>query len=381
MRYSKMGLGVLIGCALSSVALSGLAGAAKLNRVAAGFQQPLGLANAADGSSRLFVVEQGGKIKILQAGKVLPTPFLDISSLTDAGGERGLLGLAFDPKFKSNGRLFINYTDKGGNTTIARYSVSSANKNVVDPKSAKVLLKIEQPYANHNGGQLEFGPDGMLYVGMGDGGSGGDPENYGQNMNSLLGKMLRLDVSSDTLSVPKNNPFVGKDGTKAEIWASGLRNPWRFSFDRKTGDLWIADVGQNKLEEINFQAASSKGGENYGWRLKEGNSCFNPSRGCDAVRANGVKLTDPVFQYPHNRGVSVTGGYVYRGSSVPELAGQYVFGDFGSGVIWATSRDGNGKFSTREMMDTDYSIAAFGEDEAGELYLVGYDGTIYKFAR
>jgi glucose/arabinose dehydrogenase len=363
-------------CALSSVALSGVAGAVKLNRVAAGFQQPLGIANAGDGSSRLFVVEQGGKIKILQAGKVLPTAFLDISSLTDAGGERGLLGLAFDPKFKSNGRLFINYTDNSGDTTIARYTVSSANKNVVDPKSAKVLLQIEQPYANHNGGQLEFGPDGMLYVGMGDGGSGGDPQNYGQNMNSLLGKMLRLDVSGDTMSVPKNNPFVGKDGTRAEIWASGLRNPWRFSFDRKTGDLWIADVGQNKLEEINFQAASSKGGENYGWRLKEGNSCFNPSSNCEKT-----KLTNPVFDYPHSKGVSVTGGYVYRGSSVPELAGKYVFGDFASGLIWATSRDGNGKFSTQEMMDTEHNISSFGEDEAGELYLTGYDGTIYKFAK
>ena len=371
MRYEVVGLGLLTACLLSSVA-----GAVKLNKVAGGFQQPLAATNAGDGSNRLFITEQGGKIVIFQAGKVLEQPFLDISSLTAAGGERGLLSVAFDPKFKSSGRLFINYTDRDGNTTIARYTVSSANKNVVDPKSGVVLLKIEQPYANHNGGQLEFGPDGMLYVGMGDGGSGGDPQNRAQNTGTLLGKMLRLDVSGDGAVAPKNNPLVGQNGAKSEIWAYGLRNPWRFSFDRKTGDLWIADVGQNKLEEIDFQAASSKGGENYGWRLKEANSCFNPPNGCEKL-----KVVDPVYQYDHSKGVSVTGGYVYRGLSVPELEGKYVFGDFGSGVIWTTTKDSSGKFSTKELIDTDYAISAFGEDEAGELYLVGYEGTLYKFAK
>jgi len=371
MRYGVLGLGLLTACALSSGA-----GAVKLGKVASGFQQPLAATNAGDGSNRVFITEQGGKIVIFESGKVLEQPFLDISSLTAAGGERGLLSVAFDPKFKTSGRLFINYTDQNGNTTIARYTVSSANKNLVDPKSAKVLLKIEQPYANHNGGQLEFGPDGMLYVGMGDGGSGGDPQNWAQNTGVLLGKLLRLDVSGDGAVAPKDNPLVNRDGAKPEIWAYGLRNPWRFSFDRKTGDLWIGDVGQNKLEEINFQAASSKGGENYGWRLKEANSCFNPSSGCEKL-----KLTDPVFQYDHSKGVSVTGGYVYRGVNVPELEGKYVFGDFGSGLIWTTTRDSSGKFSTKELMKTDYAISAFGEDEAGELYLIGYDGTLYKFAK
>ncbi|PYE51828.1 glucose/arabinose dehydrogenase [Deinococcus yavapaiensis KR-236] len=345
----------------------------RLNRVAGGLQQPLDVQNARDGSGRLFVVEQGGLVRVVQGGQVSKEPFLDVRDLTRAGGERGLLGLAFDPNFKANGRFFVNYTDVNGNTVIARYT---ARGDRADTNSATVLLRVAQPYANHNGGGLAFGPDGMLYAGLGDGGSGGDPQNNGQNLGSLLGKLLRLDVSGDRVAIPKDNPFVSRANAKPEIWAYGLRNPWRFSFDRQTGDLFIADVGQNRLEEINFQPRSSKGGENYGWRLKEASDCFQPRANC-----NRASLTDPILEYDHAQGVSVTGGYVYRGKNVPSLAGRYVYGDFGSGVIWAATRGENGKWTSRRLLDTDYSISAFGQDEDGELYVADYgSGNLYRFA-
>ncbi|AFZ66729.1 PQQ-dependent sugar dehydrogenase [Deinococcus peraridilitoris] len=368
MKYSMMALG-------AALLLSwGAAQDVKLVRVAAGFERPTVVTHAGDGSNRLFVVEQGGVIKLVKNGQLQREPFLDVSSLTRAGGERGLLGLAFDPKFKQSGRFYINYTNTNGHTVIARYTAQGDRAN---PSSAAVLLTIEQPYANHNGGQLAFGPDGYLYIGTGDGGGGGDPQNHGQNLSSLLGKLLRLDVSGDKYTVPKDNPFVGQNGARGEVWAYGLRNPWRFSFDRENGNLFIADVGQNKFEEINFQPGSSKGGENYGWRLKEANECFNPGSNCTRER----KLVDPILQYGRSEGVSVTGGYVYRGKAVPELVGKYVYGDFGSGTVWVGERDGN-RWTARRLLDTEYNISTFGQSEAGELYLTDYNsGTLYQFGK
>ncbi len=349
--------------------------AVSLAPVLAGFDKPVAITHAGDGSSRLFVTEQGGKIQVIEKGALLPQPFLDLSSLTRGGGERGLLSVAFDPRFKQNGRFFVDYTNINGDTVIARYTAKPDHKSA-DPSSAKILLKIEQPYANHNGGQLVFGPDGFLYIGMGDGGSGGDPQNRAQNMAEWLGKMLRIDVSGDAYTIPESNPFVKTSGARGEIWAYGLRNPWRFSFDRKTGDLWIGDVGQNKIEEIDFQSASSKGGENYGWRLKEANQCFNPSDSCDSSN-----LVEPIFQYSHSEGQSVTGGYVYRGKKITEWVGKYIFADFSSGKLWATALASKG-FKISAVMMLNKQPSSFGEDEAGELYLADYgSGTIFSFVK
>jgi glucose/arabinose dehydrogenase len=268
----------------------------------------------------------------------------------------------------------VNYTDREGDTVIARYT---ARGNTADPKSAAVLLKIDQPYANHNGGQLAFGPDGYLYIATGDGGSGGDPQNNGQNLGTLLGKLLRIDVSGDKYTVPKDNPFVNRSGARPEIWAYGLRNPWRFSFDRRTGDLFVADVGQNQFEEVNFQPRASKGGENYGWRLKEAANCYEPATNC----ARGT-LVDPIAAYDHSKGNSITGGYVYRGKALPDLVGRYVYGDFGSGRLWTATRGSNGRWTARELLDTNQVISTFGEDEDGELYLADYgSGTLLRFGR
>lgn len=343
----------------------------RLVKVASGFERPTSVTNAGDGSGRVFVVEQGGLVRVMRDGQVQPQPFLDLHSLTRAGGERGLLGLAFDPKFGQNGRLFVDYTNQNGDTVIARYT---AKGDRADPNSAKILLTIQQPYSNHNGGQLAFGPDGYLYVGMGDGGSAGDPHNNAQNLNSLLGKLLRIDVSGDAYTVPKDNPFAGKAGARGEVFAYGLRNPWRFSFDKQ--GLFIADVGQNKYEEIDFLPAGSAGGENYGWRLKEAGACYQPASNCEKA-----KLQDPILQYGHARGNSVTGGYVYRGGAVPELKGKYVYADFGSGTVWTATRDGN-TWKSSKLMDTGHNISTFGENEAGELYLADYgSGDLYQFGR
>jgi len=347
---------------------------ARLTRVASGFERPVVITHAGDGSGRLFIAEQGGRVRVLPRGGGDARTFLDMSALTRAGGERGLLGLAFDPKFKQNGRLYVYYTDTRGDSVIARYTASG---DQADANSATVLLRFEQPYGNHNGGQLAFGPDGMLYLGSGDGGSGGDPQNNGQRLDTLLGKILRIDVRGDKYTVPKDNPFVNRSGARPEIWAYGLRNPWRFSFDRRTGDVFIADVGQNKYEEVNFQPRGSKGGENYGWRVKEADACFDPPTGCSAKG-----LTDPILQYGRNEGVSITGGYVYRGKAVPALVGKYLYADFGTGTVWAATRAANGRWSARVLLNTDYSVSTFGEDENGELYLADYgSGSIYRFGR
>ncbi len=341
-----------------------------------GLARPVAISHAGDGSNRLFITLQGGQIVIFDGTELLPEPFLDITTLVSCCGERGLLSVAFHPIYASNGFFYINYTDNSGNTVIARYTVS-ADPNVADPDSAAVLLTISQPFGNHNGGQLQFGPDGYLYIGMGDGGSAGDPQNNAQNLNTLLGKMLRIDVDSGfPYAIPPDNPFVGVIDALDEIWALGLRNPWRFSFDRLTGDLFIGDVGQNSWEEVDFQPATSSGGENYGWRLMEGNHCFNPPVDCD----DGT-LALPILEYDHSLGCSITGGYLYRGTQSPQFQGTYLYADYCSGRIWGAKADASGGWITNELLDTDFLITTFGEDEAGEIYFAHYapaNGAIYR---
>ena len=333
--------------------------------IAKGLSQPIFLTHSGDGSGRLFVVEQNGRILILENGKLLPTPFLDIAPLLSTGGERGLLGLAFHPRYKENGRYFLNYTrDQDGATVIAEYRVSS-NSNRSGMREV-VLLVIPQPYGNHNGGMVAFGPEGYLFIATGDGGAGGDPGNRGQNPSELLGKILRIDVDHGSpYGIPSTNPFADEGG-RPEIFALGFRNPWRFSFDRKTGELWAGDVGQNSWEEINIV----KLGENHGWRLLEGKHCFKPDEGC----RQSDNVTMPVTEYA-NAGprCSVIGGYVYRGSDVASLQGTYLFADYCSGEIFGF-RDGK----QQVLLDTDLQITSFGEDEKGELYVINHNGSIHR---
>ncbi len=343
--------------------------------VASGLSQPVFVTHAGDGSGRLFVLERAGRIRIISAaGSLLPTAFLDMTAIVgDSGGEQGLLGLAFHPAYESNGRFYVAYTDNGGSVVLARYTVS-ADPNVANAGSASVLLTIAKPAANHNGGMLAFGPDGYLYLGVGDGGGAGDTDNNGQSRRTLLGKILRLDVDSGSpYAVPADNPFVGDPDplVRTEIWSYGLRNPWRFSFDAAIGDLYIGDVGQGNREEIDHESAGSSGGVNYGWHMMEGSLCFNPSTGCDPT---GLGL--PVAEYDTHAGGScaVTGGYIYRGDRSPQLAGVYLYGDYCSGRIWGLSRTSPGAWSSSEIVDSTYTISSFGEDEAGELYLTNYSG-------
>jgi glucose/arabinose dehydrogenase len=343
----------------------------ELQQVASGLNRPVAITHAGD--NRLFIVLQGGTIVVHDGTSLLPGNFLDITALIgDSSNEKGLLGLAFHPDYAQNGFFFVDYTDTNGDTVIARYTVSSTNANRADPASARVLLRIDQPFANHNGGQLQFGPDGYLYIGMGDGGSGGDPGNRAQNLNDLLGKLLRIDVDNgNPYAIPASNPFVGRAGARPEIWAYGVRNPWRFSFDRAAGDLYIADVGQGEREEINLQPATSIGGENYGWRLMEGKQCFTPSSNCN----NGT-LVLPIIDYGHGTGdCSVTGGYVYRGARYPRLHGTYIYADYCSGIIWGATRNADGTWSSRVLIDTTHMISTFGEDANGELYVARHATT------
>src|SRR4051794_11629912 len=324
--------GVLVG-----LVAAGLAAGQEISTTAvvSGISAPTDIQNAGDGSGRLFFVQQNGVVRLWKGGALTARPFLDVSSKTKADGERGLLGLAFPPGFARTQRFYVHYTDLAGNTTLAMYRLS-ADPDVADGASETVLLKVTQPFANHNGGQLRFGPDGYLYLGLGDGGSGGDPMGNGQNRAALLGKILRLDVESQpgTLRIPPDNPFTGTAGARGEIWAYGLRNPWRFSFDRDTGDLWMADIGQETYEEIDFQPAASHGGENYGWNRMEGAHCY--TAGCSQQG-----LTLPVAEYTHADGnCSVSGGFVYRGRVSPGLRGMYLYGDLCSGRIWGVERQG-----------------------------------------
>jgi len=356
------------------VPLSGLAIA--LEPLLDGFEQPLFITSAKDGSGRLFVLEKGGLAWVVENGE-RTNVFLDLTDSVSTDSERGLLGMAFAPDFDESKIVYVNYTDLSGTTTISRFFV---NGNDVDRDSEQKLLTIEQPYANHNGGMIAFGPDDDLYIGMGDGGSGGDPQGNGQNTGTLLGAMLRLNVMRDATEtrdteygIPAGNPFADTDGARAEIWAYGLRNPWRFSFDRKTGDLWIGDVGQNKWEEIDFQPAGSTGGENYGWNRYEATHPYPP----ESQAAEG-DFTAPVIEYDRDAGQSVTGGYVYRGSKYPDMWGTYFYGDFSSGSLWAARRSADGLMETRLMLDTGFSLVSFGEDDDGELYVVDFGGTVYK---
>jgi glucose/arabinose dehydrogenase len=351
-----------------------------LRTIASGFSSPVLVTNAGDGSKRLFVVEQGGRIKIItQGGSVRATPFLDIHKGISSGGERGLLGLAFHPNFKSNHKLYVNFTNRSGDTAINEYRVTT-NANRVSTTTARRILTIDQPYANHNGGNLAFGPDGYLYIGMGDGGSAGDPGNRAQNVNSLLGKMLRINVNGTSGSrqyrIPSTNPYVGRTG-RDEIWARGLRNPWRWSFDRATGNLWIGDVGQGRYEEVDRSLKGSRGagwGVNYGWHVMEGRHCYIPSSGC-----NTSGKTLPVVEYTHAYGCSVTGGFVYRGSFYPMLRGGYFFGDFCSGRIWTISAGARSPASrTFLYRSPNITISSFGESESRELYVVDYGGRVLR---
>jgi glucose/arabinose dehydrogenase len=352
-----------------------------LEQVASGLTQPIAVAHAGDSSGRLFIVQQTGEIRILSGGTLLPTPFLDLSALVSCCGEQGLLGLAFHPDYATNGFFYVDYTNLAGDTVVARYNVSAANPNVADPNSAQTVLTQNQPFANHNGGQLAFGPDGYLYIALGDGGSGGDPQDNGQNLETWLGKILRVDVNGDDFpgdpnrnyAVPPDNPFVGSAGLD-EIWAYGLRNPWRITFDRATGDLFIADVGQSAWEEINFQLAASGGGENYGWNVLEGMHCFQdePPGICNVFLNGGSTL--PVLEYNHSLGCSVTGGYRYRGQLYPQIEGIYFYADYCSGRIWGALPRDNGTWESQELLIAGFQITSFGEDEAGELYVVQYGG-------
>jgi glucose/arabinose dehydrogenase len=338
--------------------------------VASGFSNPIHL-TAPSGDSRLFVVEQGGVIRIIVNDQVLGGPFLDISGLVQSGGERGLFSMAFHPQYDTNGYFYVNYTDNGGDSRIVRYTVSG-DPNVADPSSAKLILSLAQPAGNHNGGQVAFGADGMLYIGFGDGGGGGDPQGHGQNINTLLGSLLRIDVDGgDPYAVPGNNPFVGQAGAD-EIWAYGLRNPWRFSFDRGAGQLYVADVGQNEWEEVNAVAAT-QAGVNYGWNTMEATHCFN-SGSC-----NTAGLTAPVLEYSHSEGCSVTGGYVYRGSAINEVQGHYFYSDYCSGFL-RSFRYSGGSLTDDVQWDVGSlgSVLSFGEDATGELYVLSSNGTVYR---
>ncbi len=341
-----------------------------LQQIVDGFDRPLHITHAGDGSDRLFVVEKIGRIKIVRNGQTLPEPFLDITDRVGSrANEQGLLSVAFHPRFRENGWLFVNYTDNDGNTVISRFSAAG---NRADPSSEEVVLTIDQPFANHNGGLIVFGPDSMLYIGMGDGGSAGDPLGAGQDRQTLLGKILRINVETLPYTIPPDNPWADGSSGRQEVWIYGVRNPWRFSFDRATGDLFVADVGQNRLEEVHMLPAGRSAGANLGWNIMEGDECFRRND-CDR---SAFDL--PIDVYPHSLGCSVTGGHVYRGTAFPDLQGVYVFGDFCSGRIWGL-RSSSGGWERAELLQSSLQIATFGEDEAGELYVAGYNnGVLYR---
>jgi glucose/arabinose dehydrogenase len=347
-----------------------------------GLDEPIFITNAGDGSGRLFIVERSGLILIYKNGAVLPTPFLDLRSTVFTNGEEeGLLTLAFHPNYSTNGRFFVVYNTGDFNTmnfpvNLAEFAVSSGNPDIADPTSGHILLSVPHPdFQNHNGGTLAFGPDGYLYWSVGDGGSGGDPSDNAQNLNRLLGKLLRIDVNSGSpYAIPPSNPFASGGG-RGEIWAYGLRNPWRFSFDRLTGDIYIGDVGQGKLEEVDFQPASSTGGENYGWNIMEGTNCYPPS----TPSCNKTGLTLPITVYTHAFGCAIIGGYVYRGSLFPPIQGYYFYSDECSGIINALHHDPIRGWVVTRVADTPYNVSTFGQDENGELYFADLGaGDIYK---
>ncbi len=332
-----------------------------------GLDRPVDLQSSFDGSGRLFIIEKYGAIRIFKDGQLLDQPLLNIDDrVNDESNEMGLLGLAFHPNFEQNGYFYVNYTGDGGHTRISRFTASGDS---ADPNSEQVLMVVDQPFPNHNGGGVVFGPDGYLYLGLGDGGAGGDPFKNGQNTNALLGKLLRIDVNNgDPYAIPADNPFGN------EVWAYGLRNPWRFSFDRATGDLWIGDVGQGEWEEVDYLPAGSPGGANFGWSIMEA------SYGYDGEAQPGLLL--PAAEYSHSNpysGCSVTGGYVYRGS-MPEWNGVYLYGDYCEGTVWGLILS-NGQWQSQVLFEAGVTITSFGEDEAGELYLLSDTGSVYLLER
>jgi glucose/arabinose dehydrogenase len=343
-------------------------------------EQPLFVTHAGDGSGRLFIVEKVGRILVLQDGQLLATPFLDISDKVSLSSEQGLLGLAFAPDFATSGLFYVNYTNEIGDSVIARFALAADDPNRADPASELPILQLDQPAPNHNGGMIAFGPDGYLWIGMGDGGAANDRFGNGQNPQTLLGKMLRINVNSDpdeAYTIPADNPWVAADSNgqdvRNEVWAVGLRNPWRFSFDRQTGDLWIGDVGQNMYEEIHYVPAGSAGGLNFGWPIMEGLHCFQEEN-CDPT---GLEL--PVAEYTHSGNCSVTGGYVYRGEAHPAWNGVYFYGDYCGGRIWALAPDGSGGWATVELLQNPMALSSFGEDETGELYVTDMaGGVVYR---
>lgn len=364
--------------------------------VSSGLEKPLFLTNAADGSSRLFVVQQTGAIRVIRDGALLDGSYLDLSGSISAGGERGLLGLAFAPDFERSGRFYVDYTDPDGDTIVARYTSDDPASDKPGFGKPEVILRIPQPYANHNGGMLAFAPDGTLCIGMGDGGSAGDPQNRAQDLRELLGKVLRIDTEgasrrpaqpAEPYGIPRDNPFQFPGASpsdsrlfhRPEIWQWGVRNPWRFSFDRSTGDLWIGDVGQSDWEEIDFVPFAKAAGVNWGWRRYEGTHPYPPG----SAAGSTAGLTFPIVEYSHSVGKSVTGGYVYRGSADPALRGVYLYGDFETGKIWGLRRegaDGTALVSPENalLLDSDLMLASFGEDEDGELYAVDLNGAVYR---
>ncbi len=365
---------VLIGCSRTGTDMSGprtSAGIA-LVEVVSGLSTPVYLTSPA-GDPRLFVVEKNGRVRVIRDGVVLPTPFLDLSAAVSSGGEQGLLSIAFHPDYASNGFMYASYTDRAGATQIVRYAVS-ADPDAADPSSAVLVLSVAQPFSNHNGGLILFGGDGFLYVGLGDGGSGADPLGHGQNTGTLLGSLLRIDVDGGSpYAIPGDNPFANDPSARAEIWAYGLRNPWRWAFDE--GLLYVADVGQDAWEEVNVVPAG-QGGLNYGWNLAEGDHCFGPPT-CD--RSDFVV---PALEYAHPSGCAITGGFVYRGSDLPEISGHYFYSDFCAGWIRSFRYDGAAVTDTRQWDFPDVGgVTSFGADAAGELYVLSESGTVYRLAR
>ncbi|MBI2609328.1 MAG: PQQ-dependent sugar dehydrogenase [Deltaproteobacteria bacterium] len=342
-----------------------------LEKVVEGFSYPTDMAEIPDGSSRYVVLEQAGVIKVFKDKKILKELFLDISEKVESGGEKGLLGIAFHPDFKKNKKFYLNYTTrKEGKlyTVISKWQLGE--KNLADKKSEKIILTFEQPYDNHNGGQLAFGPDGYFYMGVGDGGGAGDPKNNGQNLKTILGSILRIDVNGkEPYEIPKDNPFVDHQEARKEIWAYGLRNPWRFSFDSETGTLYAGDVGQVRREEIDV----IQKGKNYGWRIMEGTLCYKPSEDC---KKEGLEL--PLVEYGRDEGYSVTGGFVYRGKKLQELIGHYIYADFGTGKMWALKYDGKKASKPQLVNHSHLKIASFSQDHEGELYIIHYGGAVYR---
>ncbi len=360
-------LGTILFIPLSSSAIT-------LTEVAGDLDAPTDIVNAGDGSGRLFFVEKEGLVKIFKNGEVSPQSFLDIQTLVSTQSERGLLSMAFHPKYRSNRKFYVYYTDRNGDITIAQYRALLSNKDRADSASGRLILRIRhREHDNHNGGQLRFGPDGFLYIGVGDGGGGGDPLGNAQNRRTLLGKILRIDIDRGSrYSIPSDNPYRGNSRARPEIFAYGFRNPWRITFDVSTKRLFVADVGQSEREEIDIVSR----GRNYGWNTMEGSLCY-PNPGCSQ---RGLAL--PIFDYAHdgNGGESITGGYVYRGRRVPALVGKYIYGDFISGRIWALSREGRNPWSAELLTDTAMGVSTFGVDEKRDLFVADYGaGKIYRF--